>query len=213
LRETVVYVIGPRIGPQKIGIAIDAKSRLDALQTGCPFNLTIHHTTPPLTERAARKAEILAHRLLRAFRQRGEWFNVTPERAIEVVQVAITSSPGEDEPAAALTLRAMHDTGMLTFREYEAAAAYQEVRKEATRSQYGVIRRNRESLERRSMAAALLRKIDAQVSNRCEADGLTTLIHVCMRGAPVTGAGMEKLREALDIVSHLLDTTTSAKAA
>ena len=37
-----VYVIGPLVGVQKVGIATDPKQRLVTLQTACPFDLFLH---------------------------------------------------------------------------------------------------------------------------------------------------------------------------
>ncbi len=37
-----IYVIGPAIGLQKVGLATDPKARLATLQTACPFDLFLH---------------------------------------------------------------------------------------------------------------------------------------------------------------------------
>jgi hypothetical protein len=82
-----VYVIGPETGLQKIGIAIDPRARLAALQTASPFRLKIH-VAVAVPFGVAHDVERRAHRRLKAARASGEWFNVGPVDAIKVVEAA-----------------------------------------------------------------------------------------------------------------------------
>ena len=80
-----VYVISAPSHPVKIGIAKDPEKRLAALQTGFPHRLLIHFTASVSNGRSVERA---CHMTLSANRLEGEWFDVTPDRAIEVVRLA-----------------------------------------------------------------------------------------------------------------------------
>ena len=89
-----VYVIGPPIGLQKVGIATDPKQRLAAFQTAVPFDLHLHLAIPvPFHE--AHAIERRAHRLLARSCVRNEWFETTPADAI----AAVKSATAPREPA------------------------------------------------------------------------------------------------------------------
>jgi len=67
----VVYLVGqPGTTFVKIGIALDAQSRLDSLQIGNPFRLVLLHTVP-----GSRREESKLHSRYRHRRVRGEWFD------------------------------------------------------------------------------------------------------------------------------------------
>ncbi len=83
-----VYVIGPPIGLQKVGIATDPKQRLATLQTACPFDLFLHLAVAVPFE-DAHAIERRAHRLLARSCVRNEWFEATREEAIQAVQSAV----------------------------------------------------------------------------------------------------------------------------
>jgi hypothetical protein len=83
-----VYVIGPEVGPQKIGIATKPALRLHDIQNGNPAHLSIALQMDP-EERSAIEVERRAHLILDASRLRGEWFDVTRERAVEAVHTAL----------------------------------------------------------------------------------------------------------------------------
>ena len=57
----------------KVGIASDMRDRLQTLQVGCPYELTLMGTV-----RGASKAERALHLALNAFHARGEWFMAPP---------------------------------------------------------------------------------------------------------------------------------------
>lgn len=80
-----VYVISAPGHPVKIGIAKDPERRLAELQTGSPHRLMIHFTASVSNGRGVERA---CHMTLSANRLEGEWFDVTPDRAIEVVRLA-----------------------------------------------------------------------------------------------------------------------------
>lgn len=87
-----IYVIGPPIGLQKVGLATDPRARLAALQTACPFDLLLHLAVAvPFGE--AHAIERRAHRLLARSCVRNEWFDTTPAEAIAAVQSAAAPRP------------------------------------------------------------------------------------------------------------------------
>ena len=88
-----VYVIGPPVGLQKVGIATDPKQRLATLQTACPFDLFLHLAVAvPFGE--AHAIERRAHRLLARSCVRNEWFETTRDEAIKAVQTAAARTTG-----------------------------------------------------------------------------------------------------------------------
>lgn len=99
-----IYVIGPAVGLQKVGLATDPRSRLATLQTAVPFNLILHAAVRvPFGE--AHAVERRAHRLLADVCARNEWFHATPEEAIAAVHAAASPPkpvPPEWRPAAVL---------------------------------------------------------------------------------------------------------------
>ena len=65
-----VYVLEAHpLTPVKIGYTTELRARIATLQTGCPYPLRCLHLVP-----AAQKLESWLHRLLRAERLTGEWF-------------------------------------------------------------------------------------------------------------------------------------------
>lgn len=83
-----IYVIGPEIGPQKIGFTKDVNRRIKALQTGHPQKLIIHHLEE-VNEKVYRKLEKRIHLELNYKKLKGEWFNMTSQEAVEFLQYAI----------------------------------------------------------------------------------------------------------------------------
>lgn len=80
-----IYVIGPREGPQKIGLSKDVNKRLQTLQTGFPSTLFVHHKEP-IVAKQVRLVEKKIHTELNYKRVRGEWFNLTPEEATDYIR-------------------------------------------------------------------------------------------------------------------------------
>jgi len=80
----IIYVIGPKEGPQKIGITKDLKARLRNIQTGHPSKLFVHHTEEVETN-MVRPLEKKIHAELNYKKLKGEWFDLTPDEAKEFV--------------------------------------------------------------------------------------------------------------------------------
>lgn len=91
-----VYVIGPMDGLQKVGMAIDPKSRLAALQTASPAGLMVHAAIA-VPFGAAPDGKQQAHRLLARSCVRNEWFQTTPA---ETVAAVLCGCPAMDGQAA-----------------------------------------------------------------------------------------------------------------
>lgn len=87
-RPLAVYVIGSDGGPQKIGITDNIESRLTTLQVGITERLRVVHYRER-NQGDARLVERAAHMLLSAKRQKGEWFNISLEEAIDGVGEAV----------------------------------------------------------------------------------------------------------------------------
>ncbi len=99
-----VYVIGPAVGLQKIGLTTDPRSRMATLQTAIPFDLVLHLALRvPFGD--AHAIERRAHRALAHVCARNEWFTVTPAVAVAAVRAAAVVPkpvPVEWRPAAVL---------------------------------------------------------------------------------------------------------------
>lgn len=78
-----VYVVGAVGHPTKIGIAKDVDTRLAALNTSSAVRLRAYFH---IEVDDARATEAAAHHALADYRLNGEWFDVTPELAIETVK-------------------------------------------------------------------------------------------------------------------------------
>jgi len=83
-----VYVIQSEYGPIKIGVSRHPPSRLYGITQGQPYSAKVVHSVSD-PEIPATAIERAAHGLLSRQRRRGEWFDVTPEQAIEAIASAI----------------------------------------------------------------------------------------------------------------------------
>jgi|SRR3990172_2221340 len=94
-----VYVIQSDAGPVKIGVSRQPTARLKTVMQYQPFDAKVVHSICD-EEICAFAIERAAHALLSAYRQRGEWFNVSPEQAIEAIAQAIEQikNPIIEEP-------------------------------------------------------------------------------------------------------------------
>lgn len=84
--EGQVYIAVNPAWPEwvKVGMAVDAEDRLNSYQTSCPFRDYVLYYSYNAEDR--RKAESKAHyKLAQQFERRNEWFNCSPEEAIEVL--------------------------------------------------------------------------------------------------------------------------------
>lgn len=82
-----IYVIGNDTNRQKIGISRDVEKRLKTLQTGNPDKLKIHYKIECPYEKT-RKLEKKIHTELNYKKLKGEWFNMTPDEAINYLEFA-----------------------------------------------------------------------------------------------------------------------------
>lgn len=83
-----VYAIGAVGHPIKIGYADHPRSRLKDLQVGNPSELRIYVERQVAVEHV-RAVERECHLRLDTHRLRGEWFDITPERAAEIIDAVI----------------------------------------------------------------------------------------------------------------------------
>jgi hypothetical protein len=82
-----IYVIGPEVGPLKIGRSLDPEVRLAHLQTGHEAKLMIHYTRATSADLIV-VMEKIVHRELRHKRLRGEWFNISVDDARALIDHA-----------------------------------------------------------------------------------------------------------------------------
>lgn len=87
-RYMFLYIIGTDGNRQKIGFSRDVGRRLATLQTGNPEKLKIHHFEP-VPEKRVRMLERKLHRELGYKRLKGEWFDMGPTEAVQMLQFAI----------------------------------------------------------------------------------------------------------------------------
>jgi len=211
MAQTFVYVIGAEDGAQKIGVSNRPEARLIDLQTACPMVLKIHGVSACQDEAHARAVERLAHRILHRSRRRGEWFDVTPARALEVVRIASTELPnGAEDPRTAVV--AARESGDLDWDQYEAAVAYVELRMVATEHAYWSGKKDHRRVERRAFAAAVLAKLDAAIQGGAGEAAHRALLDLAMFGR-LPSEGREGFDAALVVVSRELERATSAVAA
>jgi len=88
-KQCFIYVIGIENGHQKIGISSNPTKRLKTLQTSNSNKLILHYTTVIESREKALIIESLIHRNLTHKRLSGEWFDITKEVAIGMVDYAI----------------------------------------------------------------------------------------------------------------------------
>ena len=115
-----MYAITDLFGHVKIGITIFQRVqwRLSCLQTGNPFEIKIGFVQEcEITD--GRSIEERAHRALREYRVRGEWFKVPLEKAITAIE---TAAKQEEEHQARLVELAKANDAINEKREREAKA-------------------------------------------------------------------------------------------
>ena len=106
-----LYVIGPPTGPVKIGISTSPETRLVALQTACPYKLSVLCEMP-----GAAFEEAAVHSFFAEYRLEGEWF----KRAREVLDFVSFLSSGIPVP---LAIERLHEARTPIKRRRHAAAA------------------------------------------------------------------------------------------
>lgn len=90
LDEKQVYVIGPDVGPVKIGISKSIPKRVASLQSSSHARLNVFYSVRPPEGLSAGQIEWAAHRLLSPVRLEGEWFDVAPDDAHAAIVDAIS---------------------------------------------------------------------------------------------------------------------------
>lgn len=90
-----VYAVGPTGGrPLRISWARQLKDRMEALQLGCWKDLQIHDIAWTVGDMLAMRITSAAHDILDKAKRRlsGDWFDVTPEFASQLIRLAAEKS-------------------------------------------------------------------------------------------------------------------------
>lgn len=87
-----VYIIGCDDHPVKIGYSTNVQARLIDLQVGQARKLRIYHFAE-IKDGRGREVEKLCHRRIAHHRLNGEWFDVTPYRAIDLLRDVVDNLP------------------------------------------------------------------------------------------------------------------------
>lgn len=87
-----VYIIaheesGGAVGPVKVGVASDPRTRLKGLQTGNPRPLVLAAIFGTPNRSIALALETAFHEVMADHRLSGEWFNLAPERASVAMRI------------------------------------------------------------------------------------------------------------------------------
>ncbi len=80
-----IYAIGTTGNRQKIGFSSNPDKRVKTLQTGNAEPLTVHYCFE-VSESVAAKFEKHIHREYNHRRIKGEWFNMSPDEVITMMQ-------------------------------------------------------------------------------------------------------------------------------
>lgn len=114
MSETVyVYIIAAKEGetlqsPVKVGVSRSPQSRLENLQTACPFELAFAATFAFPSRSIALNFEDCFHSLQKEHKLRGEWFDMPPHKAVSVARLyarwclELLTSLNEEEREAAI---------------------------------------------------------------------------------------------------------------
>jgi len=84
-RPTSVYII-ECAGHVKIGVAVDPRNRLAAINTGTPVVASLFATRQFDARLIAHNVESRLHQMFRSHRANGEWFAIAPEAAWEALR-------------------------------------------------------------------------------------------------------------------------------
>lgn len=92
-----VYVIstvrdGEHVAPIKIGQTKSIKSRLRSLQTGSPYELEVTFAFPLRGYDMADVIKETCHTVARVHRLKGEWFDIHPNKGLQLVAGAINAT-------------------------------------------------------------------------------------------------------------------------
>jgi hypothetical protein len=90
MNDHYIYIIavakpGEPLGPVKIGITSNVNGRIAALQTACPYPLSLVHVFTAPNAECARETERAFHAVQARHRSYGEWFNLSPIEAMQLM--------------------------------------------------------------------------------------------------------------------------------
>lgn len=74
----------------KIGMSDNPLKRLTTIECACGFPLEVVYESKPITR--PQVTEKLIHKQLDSFRTKGEWFNISIEEAIKVINIAVENA-------------------------------------------------------------------------------------------------------------------------
>ena len=97
--QTFLYVIGADDGPVKIGISNNPVGRLAAIQTGCPFKVSLWFVRALPTRDRAVMHERAIHNDYRSHRTSGEWFDFDVDQGIEAIEIEVDTYEHFEERA------------------------------------------------------------------------------------------------------------------
>lgn len=100
-----VYVIGPKSGPFKIGIAANVETRRSIANVGNHQYLFVHHKHKADDEKQAKIIENELHYQYSSRHIRGEWFDITPDEVSNISQQIFNSTMMTMAPAGWSLLR------------------------------------------------------------------------------------------------------------
>lgn len=117
-----VYIIGIRKGgrpvaPIKVGISSDPARRLADLQTACPYPLISVATFFCPTRDAARTVEAAFHQSQARNNTSGEWFDVHPMKALQLVCISMRFAIQYNIEDPELRALAHSNSGLLQMEE------------------------------------------------------------------------------------------------
>jgi hypothetical protein len=98
------------IAPCKIGVTTDVKKRLKTIQTSCPNKIILYRRFWFPNMKSARTIEGGFHATQKHLKTNGEWFNIPPETASQIIQLHLklmfefyTDCLSSDEKLLAIT--------------------------------------------------------------------------------------------------------------
>tara|TARA_R110000868_G_scaffold52904_2_gene166556 strand:- start:165 stop:911 length:747 start_codon:yes stop_codon:yes gene_type:complete len=88
-KDYVYIIYCQELGLSKIGISNDPEKRVSSLQTAMPFDLIVGYKLRTFDRSISRCIEQSAHRMLREYLKRGEWFMADIEHAAHSVGMVV----------------------------------------------------------------------------------------------------------------------------
>lgn len=92
MTDVFVYLVatvqdGQFMAPVKVGLSVSPKARVEALQTACPFELGLVGAISYPTREIAMRMEDCFHSTQKEHRLRGEWFDIPPRAALDLLRL------------------------------------------------------------------------------------------------------------------------------